>query len=194
MKKVVRSIATVALMFFVATSMAKEPTLSVTPNTEKSLIFKMDATSEQTVISILDVEGVIIYSEKVGSTAAYSKKFNLRNLPDGDYVLKVEDLLKETIFEFDIDNSNVLIEERKENTKPIFKENGQKVFLNLLNPGKGDVKITIYDGENRIVFDETVVDTLLIEKTLNFEKAYEDTYVVVVKNEENIFYEDIVVK
>jgi hypothetical protein len=194
MKKVVRSIATVALMFFVATSMAKEPTLSVTPNTEKSLIFKMDAPSEQTVISILDVEGVIIYSEKVGSTAAYSKKFNLRNLPDGDYVLKVEDLLKETIFEFDIDNSNVLIEERKENTKPIFKENGQKVFLNLLNPGKGDVKITIYDSENRIVFDETVVDTLLIEKTLNFEKAYEDTYVVVVKNGENIFYEDIVVK
>ena len=194
MKKVVRSIATVALMFVVATSMAKEPTLSVTPHTEKSLIFEMDAPSEQTVISILDIEGIIIFSEKVGDVASYSKKFDLKNLPDGDYVLKIEDTLKETIFEFGIDNSNVLIAERRENTKPIFKKNGQKVFLNLLNSDKEDVKITIYDSENRVVFDETVVDTLLVEKAYNFEKAYKDTYMVVVKNGEGIYYEAIVVK
>ena len=194
MKKVVRSIATVALMFVVATSMAKEPTLSVSPHTKKSLIFEMEAPSAQTVISILDIEGVIIYSEKVGDVASYSKKFDLRNLPDGDYVLKVEDTLKETLFELNVDNSNVLIEERRENTKPVFKKNAQKVFLNLLNSDKEDVKITIYDSENRVVFNETVVNAVLVEKAFNFEKAYKDTYMVVVKNGEGSYYESIAVK
>lgn len=194
MKKVVRSIATVALMFVVATSMAKEPKLSVAQNTEKSLIFEMEQPSEQTVVSILDVEGVIIYSEKVADVATYLKKFDLRNLPDGNYILTVEDALKVTIFEFDIDDTDVSIEERKENTKPVFKKDGERVFLNLLNSEKEDVKITIYDSENRVVFTETVSDTLLVEKAFNFEKAYEDTYMVVVKNGKNTFYENVIVK
>jgi hypothetical protein len=194
MKKIVRSIATVALMFVIATSMAKEPTLSVTPNTEKSLIFEMDTPSEKTIISILDIDGVIIYSEKVTSAATYSKKFDLRNLPDGNYILSVEDMLKKTTFKFDIDKSNVFIEERKENAKPIFKKNGQMVFLNLLNATKEDVKITIHDSENRLVFNETVADTFLVQKAFNFEKAYADTYMMVVKNGEDTFYENIIVK
>ncbi len=194
MKKIVRSIATVALMFAVATSAAKEPTLIVNPSASKSLVFQMDTTSDETIVSIMDIDGVIIYSEKVSEVDSYTKKFDLRNLPDGDYVLKVEDALKLTIFDFDIENSNVRIVERKENTKPVFKKVGQKVLLNLLNTDKEDVKITIYDSENRMVFNETVVDTFLIEKAFNFESAYEDTYTVIVKNGADTFFEDIVVK
>lgn len=194
MKKVVRSLATVALMFVVATSAAKEPTLNVTPNAEKSISFEMDTNSDQTVVSILDIEGVIIYSEKIGDVATYSKKFNLSNLPDGDYILKVEEVLKETIFEFDIKDSTVLIEDRKENTKPVFRKDGEKVFLNLLNSDMADVNITVYDSENRVVFNETLEDTLLVEKAFNFEQAYKDNYMVVVKNGESTFYEDVLVK
>lgn len=194
MKKVVRSLATVALMFVVATSAAKEPTLIVSPNAEKSLNFKMDAPSNQTVVSILDVEGVIIYKERLAKATTYSKKFDLMNLPDGNYILKVEDALKQTIFEFDIDNSRVLIEDRKENNKPVFRTRGEKVFLNLLNTDMEDVKITVYDSENRMVFEETVVDSLLVEKAFNFEKALADTYLVVVKSGKETYYEDIAIK
>lgn len=194
MKKVVRSIAVVALMFVAATSMAKEPKLSVANTTEKSLIFEMEDPSKQTIISIQDAEGVIIYSENVADVATYLKKFDLRNLPNGDYVLRVEDTLKVTVFEFDINDSKVSIAEKKENVKPVFKKNGQKVFLNLLNSDKEEVKITIYDSVNRVVFKETVSNTFLVEKAFNFEKAYEDTYRVVVTNGVDTYYENISVK
>ena len=193
MKKVVRSLATVALMFVVATSTAKEPTLSVTSNADKSIQFEMDASTAQTVVSIVDIEGVIMYSEKVGDAEAYSKKFNLRNLPDGKYLLKVEDSLKETIFEFGIYDSIVRIADRNENVKPVFRKNGQKVFLNLLNTDMQDVQIKVYDSENRVIFDETVVDTFLVEKAFNFENAFEDTYTVIVKDGKNTYYENLVV-
>lgn len=194
MKKIVRTIATVALMFVVATSTAKEPTLTVTPNAEKSLTFAMDATSEQTMISIVDLEGAVIYSNKVIAEAAYSKKFNLSNLPDGSYVLKVEGTLKVTTFEFDIYNSKVLIEERKENVKPVFRNIGEKVYLNFLNLEKEEVKVIVYDSNGRAVFKETIADTMLIEKAFNFEKAFADTYTVVVKNGKDTFYENVFIK
>lgn len=194
MKKVIRSIATVALMFVVATSTANEPTLSVNPKAKKSLVFEMDAPMNATTVTITDIDGVIIFSEKVGNGVSYAKKFDLRKLPDGDYVLKVEDTLKETIFEFDIENANVLIADRKENAKPVFRKNGQKVLLNLLNTKKEDVKITIYDSEGRVVFAETLVDTFVIEKAFNFENAFKDSYTVIVANGKDTFYEGIVIK
>ena len=194
MRKVVRSIATVALMFVVATSMAKEPTLSVTSNTEKSLNFEMDAPSIKTVISIIDIDGVIIYTESVNAINDYSKKFDLKNLPEGRYFLNVEDSLRKTIFTLAIDDSTIEIDSRVENSKPVFRKAGDKVFLNLLNLEKGDVQITVYDSDNRVVFKEIITDTMLVEKAFNFETAYDDTYVVVVKNGNDTFYEDIVVK
>ena len=69
------------------------------------MTIEIGASSEQRVISILDIEGALIYSNNVGSEDAYSKQFNLSNLSNGEYVLRIEDALKITTFKFDIDNS-----------------------------------------------------------------------------------------
>lgn len=194
MRKVVRTIATVALMFVVATGIAKEPKLSLTPNAEKSLNFEMDVKSEQTLVQITDMNGAIIYSENIKETLEYSKKFNFESLDNGNYSLKVEDDLKETIFTFSVHEYEIIIVDRKENAKPIFRKSGEKVFLNLLNLEKEAVKITVYDSENRVVYTQTITDTILVEKAFNFEGAFKDTYLVVVKNGKDIFYEDVVVE
>ncbi len=194
MKKVVRSIAVVALMFVAAAGLAKEPKLSVNPSEEKSLNFEMDTTSEETFVRVVDMNGVIIYKEKVGTASSYSKKFNLKHLPEGSYYLEVEDTLKETTFEFTVDDSTIRIDNRKENAKPVFRKKEGRVFLNLLNLEKEVVKIKVLDGENRIVFQETIADEMLIEKVFNFKDAFEDNYVVVVQNKKDTYYEDITVK
>ncbi|MEP3208795.1 MAG: T9SS type A sorting domain-containing protein [Maribacter sp.] len=194
MKKVVRSIAVVALMFVAATGLAKEPKLSVNPSQEKSLNFEMDTTSEETFVRVVDMNGVIIYKEKVETVNSYSKKFNLKNLPEGSYFLEVEDALKETTFEFTVDDSTIRIDKRKENAKPVFRKKEGKVYLNLLNLEKEVVKIKVLDSENRIVFQETIADEMLVEKVFNFEDAFEDNYVVVVQNKKDTYYEDITVK
>lgn len=194
MKKVVRSIAVVALMFVVATGLAKEPKLSLTPNVEKSLNFEMDKTSEQTFVSIVDTNGVIIYTEEIAVANIYSKKFNLKNLPEGSYFLKVEDALKETVFAFVIDDSEIKLMERKENVKPVFRKKDGRVFLNLLNLEKEVVKIKVFDSDGRIVFQETITDEMLIEKVFNFEDAFKDNYTVIVKNKKNTYFEAVTVK
>lgn len=194
MKKVVRSIAVVALMFVAATGLAKEPKLSLTPNQEKSLNFEMDVTSKQTFVSIVDADGLIIYSENVKELNKYTKKFNLKNLPEGSYFLSVEDSLKETVFAFSVDDTKIVIAKRKENAKPIFRRMEGKVFLNLLNLEKEVVKIKVLDSEGRTVFKETITDEMLIEKVFNFEDAFKDNYTVVVQNNKDTYFEDVLVK
>lgn len=194
MKKIVRSIAVVALMFVVATGLAKEPKLSLTPNVEKSLNFEMDKRSEQTFVSIVDTNGVIIYTEEIAVANIYSKKFNLKNLPEGSYFLKVEDALKEMVFAFVIDDSEIKIMERKENAKPVFRKKDGRVFLNLLNLEKEVIKIKVFDSDGRIVFQETITDEILIEKVFNFEDAFKDNYTVIVKNKKDTYFEAVNVK
>ncbi|MGF1559239.1 MAG: hypothetical protein ACFCUL_09135 [Flavobacteriaceae bacterium] len=194
MKKIVRSIAVVALMIMTITVSAKEPKLSLTANAEKSLTFELDAQSHETKISMVDYDDNVIYAEKIQGVLAYSKKFDLKNLPIGNYFLFVENELKKTVYTINVTSSMVEIVERKENAKPVFRKTGERVFLNLLNLDKEVVNITVYDSENRIVFKEAVKDEMLVEKVFNFDKAYAGNYTIVVNDGEDTFYEDVLVK
>lgn len=193
MKKAVKSIVIIALMFVAVRGLAKEPKLSLTPNTEKSLDFEMDITSEQTIVSIVDIDGVVIYTEKIEAGSIYTKKFDLKNLPEGSYFLEVEEAMTETVFAFVLDNSKIKISKLKENLKPIFRKKGERVFLNLLNLEKEVVKIKIIDSGDRVVFEETISDEMLIEKVFNFDSAFKDNYTVVIKNEKDTYYENVTV-
>lgn len=194
MKKIVRSIAVVALMFVAATGLAKEPKLSLTPNTEKSLNFEMESTSEKTFLSIVDTKGAVLYSENITVANIYSKSFNLESLPEGIYFLKVEDTMKETVFVFNVDDSEIVIAEKKEKVKPIFRQKDGRVYLNLLNLDTENVKLKVYDSNDRILFNETITDELNVEKVFNFENAFKDSYTVVVSDSNNIYYETVDVK
>ncbi|HEA20753.1 MAG TPA: hypothetical protein ENH87_07525 [Pricia antarctica] len=192
MKKVIRTAAMIALMFATATSMANDEKLSLESKKEsKSLVFEMDAQKE-TFIKLFDAENHIIYSESV-SAISYSKKFNLENVADGNYYFTTEDALRKVTYTISVRNSDVEIVSRKENAKPVFKIKDQIVYLNLLNLSKKDVKIEIYDSSNRLVFTEKRENEMIIEKAMNFNNAYNDQYTVVVKDNENTYYENILI-
>lgn len=183
----------IALMFVTATSMANDEKLSLERSKEsKSLVFEMDAQKE-TDIKLFDDANNTIYSESITATS-YSKRFNLKNLVDGRYYFTTEDALRKVTYTILVQNKDVKILSKKENVKPVFKTKDQVVYLNLLNLSKKDVKIEIYDSSNRLVFNEKRENEMIIEKALNFNKAYADQYTVVVEDSENTYYESIVVK
>lgn len=194
MKKIVRSIAVVALMLTTATGMAKEPKLSLTANAKKSINFHLDADSSETKVFIADVQGNIIFIEDIQGVGTYTKTFDLGNLPSGNYFLIVDNSLKKISYTIAVDASDIEILDRNENVKPVFRKDGDRVFLNLLNLEKGNVKIKVYDSNDRVLFQEIVTNKMLVEKVFNFEKAYKDNYTVVIEDNKNTYYETVVVK
>lgn len=180
----------VALMFVTATSMANDEKLSLETNNEtRSLVFEMDAKKE-TFIKLYDADNNVIYSENI-SGVLYSKRFNLKNIADGLYYFTTEDALKKTTYTISVRNTEVEIVDKRENAKPIFRTVDRIVYLNLLNLSKADVKIEIFDSSDRLVFTEKRENEMIIEKAINFKKAYSDRYTVVVKDSENTYYENI---
>jgi len=193
MKNVFKLTAVIAL--FLTTSInASETKLGLTPNATKSLTFSLDTNNQETAIRLIDSEGNIIFSEEVANKETYLKRFDLSKLEKGMFYLEVEDDLREIVYNIELGDLNVVIKDRHENAKPVFRKSGKVVYLNLLNLEKKAVKITITDSADRVVFEETVKDEALVGKVFNFDGAYDDTYQVVVVDNNDTYYENIVVK
>ena len=78
-------------------------------------------------------------------------------------------------------------------TRSIFKEKGDKVFVNLYNLDNEKVEIKIYDSQNRVVYTETITDSLLVKKVFNFETAFGDSYTLVIKKQGETYKKNILV-
>ena len=184
----------VALMFATATGMASEPKLSVSSNADgKSFVYELDASSGETTIKLRDAENHVIYSESI-FTGSFTKKFDMKNLSDGLYYFTSENDLKTVSYTLQVEGEIMTMLKRRENAKPVFRKADGMVYLNLLNLNKKDVKIEIYDSNDRLVFSEKRENEMIIEKALNFKQAFKDRYAVVVKDSENTYYESIVVR
>lgn len=115
-------------------------------------------------------------------------------LEDGVYYILAEDAMKSIVYKISLKGNVVKIVERKENAKPVFRTLEDKVFLNLLNLDKDKVEIKVFDSFNRIVFKQDIKDAMLVEKAFNFEKALADTYTIVVKNNNEVYYKNVVIE
>ena len=193
MKTNLKFTAMIAFMFATVVGLAKEPKLSLmTEGQSKSLIVELDLKNNKTFLRIIDENQNIIFSEKISATS-YTKKFDLTELENGSYYIELDDSLRTLVYPISVENKEVKILKRIENTKPVFRKKGSMLFLNLLNLDGEDVQIKVFDSDNRTLFSEVIKNESIVTKAFNFETAHEDRYTVVVKDGENTYYEDIVV-
>ncbi|NJB70625.1 hypothetical protein GGR42_001087 [Saonia flava] len=193
MKTIIKITAIFAFMFTTVASMANEPKHSLTATKDaKSFVFHMDTQSNETTVKLIDTKEAVIYFEKVANKN-YDKKFNVSQLENGSYTLKVENSLKVIAYSINIEDGLVNVLEVKENVKPIFRSKENMVYVNLLNLDKKSVEIKVYDSENRLVFGETLNNEMLVEKAFNFENALKDSYTVVVKDSNDTYYKEVIV-
>ncbi|MEG3655916.1 hypothetical protein V5097_00800 [Arenibacter palladensis] len=194
MKKVLKSITVMTLMFITMTSMANNPKISLTSGIDsKSLVFEMDAQTMESKIRMTDKNAQTIYSENV-LNANYSKKFNLKDLEIGTYNFIIENPFSSVVYTFVVDSKEIKIKNKEENTsKSIFRITGNKIFINLFNGDQQKVDIEILNSSSDIVFQESTKGELLIGKVINFDKAIKGNYTIIVKNGKETYYQNIII-
>ncbi len=194
MKTIFKLSAMVAFMLSTVVSMANETKSSLIASFDaKSMIFQLDGLSNETSITFMDTEKVVLYSESVYNKRKYKKKFDLRNLKEGTYSLSMENNLKVIKYQLSVEDKDVKIISKEETYKPIFKRTGDIVYINFLNLDSKLVYIKVYDSENRILFKEAIKDNSVVEKAINFESAFEDNYTVVVEKEDKSYHETVLI-
>ncbi len=194
MKTLLKSITAIALLFFTTTGIASEPKMNlVLENDSKSLVFEIDSNEKESKILLTDDKSNTLFFENIVN-GSYVKKFNFKNLEFGTYYFSVENQSKSVIYTLNVNGKGVKIAKTEENTlQPIFRKDGKKVYVNLLNHDKDKVNIAIFDSTGGLYFTESSKGELVFGKTLNFEKAFKGTYTIMVNDGEKVYYQDIII-
>lgn len=194
MKSIMKFTAIASLLLLTNSMLAKEPEFNIVAKGEsKSVILTLDTQLVSTGVKIIDKNQNVIYKEKIDESH-YSKKFDFNKLEKGEYAMEIENSLKTIVYTIEVGDSTLVIQKKEEKTKPIIRRVGDKVFLNLLNLEEKEVNIKIMDSQNRVVYSETLEGKNIVEKAFNFEKAENDRYVLLVKNNTVTYSESILVK
>lgn len=193
MKKVIRTIAAVAILFATTTVMAKAPKLG-TDGISKSLVFEWETQLSEASLNIFDKNGTILYSDDIDTVSAYAKKFDLTALPEGAYFLKIKNGTKELVYSISVNRNSIAILGLEESFMPAYRKNEDLVYLNFLNHGMKVVDVEVTDSLGNVLFEETFKDSFVVEKAFNFEAAFEGNYTIAVRTGKKTYYENITVK
>lgn len=102
-------------------------------------------------LTITDNSNQIIYKGEMNKLAKdYSKIFDLSQLEDGDYQLKVESDKMTTVRSFTKNNNAMKIGDEKTSMKPYFEYKDGILRLTYLNFDQDDLKLSIFEGDNLI--------------------------------------------
>lgn len=144
-------------------------------------------------VSIKDMAGVVLYEELVNTDMTKQKVYNLKNLPDGKYVVERNKKLTKVSQFFTIDKDQVVLLEEKVLYKPVTKFEDNLWSLNLLNMGE-KTSVHIREKGGSEIYTEQFDAPSIIAKRYNLDKLLRGTYVIDVFVGDELFKETVVVR
>lgn len=141
-----------------ATDNASERSLKVSAKNSKAVVLQLGDLPAGTNITIWNAEGDLLFRDKTNDSE-YAKVFNLKSLEEGEIYLEIESAGQLEILPIEVTSSSAKIKRSAEVIieKPVVKqsEGTAKVYFGQNN---ADMKVTLFDGSNDIVYRHTVAD------------------------------------
>ena len=121
MKNLARKTVLVFTLMMSLTVLASNAKVETKDKSKKltNVSFKYVEPGSQLIIK--DLKGLILYKESIEKYGAYSKGFDLTNLPDGDYYFELDSDLKLVVIPFKVEKNDVEFDKTSESTiyKPL---------------------------------------------------------------------------
>jgi len=190
MKNLILSLSFVLVSVFNLS--AKEmPTLA---NTYGENILGLDLSkwnASKVNVRLTDELGQVLVTENFDMGVKKIRLYNLKNLSDGNYSLKVEDDQKIATQAVEITNGVVLANENISYVyKPNVKVQGTSVKLNLLSLGN-KVTVSILDKENTLVYEDKMGVQNSVAKQYNLMNLPSGKYTILVESGVNTVSKEI---
>ena len=133
----------------------------------------------ETEIAFRDQDGRILYSSTLKGGERYAKKLDLNNLPNGKYVLEVENKATFTATPLEVNAFTAIaqFDGQVSILKPLVHQKGGK--LDVILPTEVQADVTIYDNNARKIATETVAGSSL--KRFDLSRLEKGDYTVMVK-------------
>jgi len=143
-------------------------------------------------VSIKDNKGFKLYSKNFQSLYV-SKKFDLRTLETGDYIIEVKGQTKIIVMPFTVEANHVKIKSNFETIfhRPNVRLENDNVLISILANENESLEIKLYDDYANLLYFEEIVGKVNLKRTLNISKLINGEYSLVIKSGNKIFRETI---
>ncbi len=125
---------------------------------EKSTIVTFSDVNTGDKLVIRDSDGISLYSEKIKKDGAYTRKFNLSNLPENRYYFEVEKAGEITVLPFNVERETITLENalKTDIVKPQLVTQNDKVLLSRDVEGAQSMKVNIYYRGKELVHSDEI--------------------------------------
>ena len=134
------------------------------------------------MLSIKDINGLVIYKESIVKKGAYSKGFDLTALPNGEYYFELDSELKIVIIPFNVVSNQVKFKKEEEFTifKPNIRVKDDIVYVTRSSDSESVVNYRIYYQKNNdLVYSEKLENVKNFNKIFDFSTSEKGTYLFV---------------
>ncbi|HTM98124.1 MAG TPA: hypothetical protein VL088_05260 [Pedobacter sp.] len=155
---------------------------------EKSIVFLVNE-AQDINLSIVAEDDEIVYEQKIRTTSATKKVYNLSAFPNGSYTLKLESPVKLTTYQIVIENGKAILSAPtvKAFFKPVIVKEKGIVTVDLKTPIEGAVDIIVLNEYNDELFKKEFTQAKSIQKfDITNTNARELTFIVKHKDQEYI--------
>ena len=138
------------------------------------------------MVTISDMQGIIIFSEHIEGKSVPGKLYNLQNLEDGIYRITTEAAHQRVSKQFIIENSVIKKTVKSREFAPYFKLENDKIKVNYLNETLANIGLTLED-EYRIYLEDEKENHLNYGKIINTKGLPGGYYTLTLESGDNKF-------
>ncbi len=182
------------LILAIGSLFASEMKPNVTTTTDKTITVNFDQTTNAPVDVILkDAAGFRLLEESLNSQDAQRRKYNLKNLPAGNYTLEIHEDFRITTESISIDNNTIEVTNEEVTFKPVCSQTQDHWNINLLLLKK-DADITIYNADDKPVYTAKFRGEQNISKSYDISNLEIGNYKAVIQVDGKSFSEPVFVR
>ena len=146
--------------------------ISIIKDNEKTFsIYNNNAEEKLYAIKLVDRKSTVLYQEEELAISSLGKRFNLKNLPNGIYLLEIEDKSSILLIDLEIIHNELNIMDQSRIVKPVYIKQDKKVKMILDTKSSEDTEIKVYDENNELLYNQDINDVKRIKKTFDFSKV-----------------------
>ena len=152
---------------------AIEPVVKVTGN--KKFVVSLSSVPDNARLTIKDLDGTVLYTEAIlKKSGEFQKRYNMQNLPDGNYQITMDSKLKNVSFPMTVKSEKIDLSgmNKTEYYKPTFTNVNNKVLVSKINLNSAPVEIIVSRNNGEVLFEETITGKNQIRKYYDFSNVF----------------------
>lgn len=194
MKKVNRILTIVALVAISISTIVASPRpaaiyISKSKEAKKIILNLENMAAEKVTCEFINEEGAVIFRDEIETANKTAKQYNLSQLPEGEYTIEVNDLMKIERLNLTVDNQSVTLKERVADVtfKPtvLIKDNNT-VDLNLLALGEA-ATVSFFGPQGNLLKSERFNNVNVVNKRYSLIQAEAGDYRIVISHKGETF-------